>query len=98
MKIALLQLNPTIGDLAGNKGLIARAIRRAPDFDLAVTSELALLGYPPCDLLLNEEFVERSWQALDELAEELDDLPPVLVGLAGPDTSAGRALFSTLLP
>ena len=88
MKIALLQLNPTLGDLAGNKDLIARAIRRAPDFDLAVTSELALPGYPPCDLLLNEEFVERSWQALDELAEELADLPPVLVGLAEPDRPA----------
>ena len=44
MKIALLQLNPTIGDLAGNKDLIARAIRRVPDFDLAVTSELVLPG------------------------------------------------------
>ncbi|MCK9405108.1 MAG: NAD+ synthase [Methanothrix sp.] len=96
MKIALLQLNPTVGDLAGNKDLIARAIRRAPDFDLAVTSELALPGYPPCDLLLNEEFVERSWQALNGLAEELDDLPPVLVGLAEPDTSAGaRPLFNS---
>jgi NAD+ synthase/NAD+ synthase (glutamine-hydrolysing) len=96
MKIALLQLNPTVGDLAGNKDLIARAIRRAPDFDLAVTSELVLPGYPPCDLLLNEEFVERSWQALNGLAEELVDLPPILVGLAEPNTSAGdRPLFNS---
>ena len=96
MKIALLQLNPTVGDLAGNKDLIAQAIRRAPDFDLAVTSELVLPGYPPCDLLLNEEFVERSWQALNGLAEELVDLPPILVGLAEPNTSAGdRPLFNS---
>lgn len=96
MKVVLLQLNPTVGDLAGNKDLIARAARRAPDFDLAVTSELALTGYPPCDLFLNEEFVERSWQALNELAGELADLPPVLVGLAEPNTAIqGRPLFNS---
>ena len=96
MKVALLQLNPTVGDLAGNSDLIARAARSAPDFDLAVTSELALTGYPPCDLFLNEEFVERCWQALRELAGELADLPPVLVGLAEPNTTAlGRPLFNS---
>ncbi len=96
MKVALLQLNPTVGDLAGNCDLIARAARSAPDFDLAVTSELALVGYPPCDLLLNREFVQRSWQALRELAEELADLPQVLVGLAEPNTAGqGRTLFNS---
>ena len=96
MKVALLQLNPTVGDLAGNYDLIARAARRAPDFDLAVTSELALTGYPPCDLFLNEEFVQRCWQALRELASELADFPPVLVGLAEPNnTGQGRPLFNS---
>jgi len=96
MKVALLQLNPVLGDLAGNCDLIARAARRAPDFDLAVTSELALTGYPPCDLFLNEEFVERSWQAVSELARELADLPPVLVGLAELNlTGQGRPLFNS---
>ena len=53
MKVALLQLNPTVGDLRGNSDIIARAARRAgTDIDLFVTSELALLGYPPRDLLL----------------------------------------------
>lgn len=47
MRVALLQLNTIVGDLAGNKDLIACAVRRAPKFDLAVTSELALPGYPP---------------------------------------------------
>ncbi len=96
MNVALLQLNPTVGDLAGNCDLIARAARSAQDFDLAVTSELALVGYPPCDLLLNEEFVEHSWQALYELARELADLPPLLVGLAEPNTAIqGRPLFNS---
>lgn len=96
MKVALLQLNPTVGDLAGNCDLIASASRRAHDFDLAVTSELALTGYPPCDLFLNEEFIERSWQVLRKLAYDLADLPPVLVGLAEPNPSAGcRPLFNS---
>lgn len=96
MKIALLQLNPTVGDLQGNRDLIAGAARCAADVDLAVTSELALLGYPPRDLLLNADFVERSWTALLELAQDLFDLPPVLVGLAEPNPSKeGRPLFNS---
>jgi NAD+ synthase (glutamine-hydrolysing) len=96
MKIALLQLNPTVGDLPGNAALIASAARRAADADLAVTSELALLGYPPRDLLLNADFVERSWAALRCLAQELSDLPPILVGLAEPNPGeAGRPLFNS---
>ena len=96
MKIALLQLNPTVGDLQGNSDLIASAARRAVDADLAVTSELALLGYPPRDLLLNADFVERSWSALRFLAQELADLTPLLVGLAEPNPGeAGRPLFNS---
>ena len=96
MKIALLQLNPTVGDLQGNAALIAGAARRAADADLAVTSELALLGYPPRDLLLNADFVERSWSVLRDLARELADLSPILVGLAEPNPSEeGRPLFNS---
>jgi NAD+ synthase/NAD+ synthase (glutamine-hydrolysing) len=97
MKVALLQLNPTVGDLIGNSDIIARAARRAgTDIDLFVTSELALLGYPPRDLLLNEDFVRRSWSVLGKLALDLADLPPILVGLAEPNTGvAGRPLFNS---
>ncbi len=69
----------------GQRRLIASAARRAADADLAVTSELALLGYPPRDLLLNADFVERSWAVLRHLAQELADLSPLLVGLAEPN-------------
>lgn len=95
MKLALLQLNPTVGDLKGNAGLIATAVRRA-EVDLAVTSELALLGYPPRDLLLNEDFIKRSWKALEALAIDLKEGSPVLVGLAEPNPAeAGRPLFNS---
>lgn len=95
MKLALLQLNPTIGDLKGNADLIASAVRKA-DADLAVTSELSLLGYPPRDLLLNEDFVRRSWKVLEALAQELKGAAPVLVGLAEQNPAeVGKPLFNS---
>ena len=94
MKIALLQLNPTVGDLKGNAALISDAARSAKA-DLAVTSELALLGYPPRDLLLNSDFISDSWKVLGELASTLSDTP-ILVGLAEPNPSdVGRPLFNS---
>jgi len=98
MKIALLQINPTVGDLSGNARLIADAVRHAGagGADLAVTPELALVGYLPRDLLLSDGFVRRSWDHLHELARELAGQPPVLVGLPEPNPSdEGRPLFNT---
>ena len=56
MKIALLQIDPTVGDIEGNAARIAAAVveARAAGADLAVTPELALVGYLPRDLLLSE--------------------------------------------
>lgn len=91
-----MQLNPTVGDLKGNADLIARAVGQASDVDLAVTSELALLGYPPRDLLLNEDFVRRSWKVLEALAPKLKEAASVLVGLAEPNPGeVGRPLFNS---
>ncbi|MBS1816565.1 MAG: NAD+ synthase [Acidobacteria bacterium] len=98
MKIALLQLNPIVGDIPGNARLIAEAARqaKAAGADLAVTPELALVGYLPRDLLLSEAFVSRSWQELEQLARELADGPPTLVGLPEPNPSdEGRPLFNS---
>jgi NAD+ synthase/NAD+ synthase (glutamine-hydrolysing) len=98
MKIALLQINPTVGDLAGNTRLILDALHEAKRHGaaLAVTPELALVGYLPRDLLLSGGFVERSWKALDALARDAAALPPVLVGLPEPNASdEGRPLFNT---
>ncbi|MES1254629.1 MAG: nitrilase-related carbon-nitrogen hydrolase, partial [Acidobacteriota bacterium] len=98
MKIGLLQINPLVGDLAGNAALIAAAAREAghADADLAVTPELALVGYLPRDLLLSPGFVAKSWEAAAALAVELAGGPPVLVGLPEPNPSdEGRPLFNT---
>jgi NAD+ synthase/NAD+ synthase (glutamine-hydrolysing) len=98
MKIALLQINPTVGDLAGNARLIVEAASEAgrQGAALAVTPELALVGYLPRDLLLSSGFVKRSWDRLHELARQLERLPPVLVGLPEPNPSdEGRPLFNS---
>ena len=98
MKIALLQVNPTVGDVAGNARRILDALREAASrgAELAATPELALVGYLPRDLLLNPGFVRRSWDVLEGLARDAADLPPVLVGLPEPNPSdTGRPLFNT---
>jgi NAD+ synthase/NAD+ synthase (glutamine-hydrolysing) len=71
MRIALCQINPTVGDLAGNLERVLAAARQAEarGADLAVFPELALTGYPPRDLLEKESFRRRSLEALDSLVE-----------------------------
>ena len=98
MKIALLQINPTVGDLTGNAELIADAAATAgrAGAALAVTPELALAGYLPRDLLLSAGFVDRCWDVATQLAATLIDAPPVLVGLPERNPSdEGRPLFNT---
>ena len=98
MKIALLQINPTVGDLVGNAQLIsdAAAVAKAEGAELAVTPELALAGYLPRDLLLNDGFVSRCWSAAATLAKQLANGPAVLVGLPEPNPAdEGRPLFNT---
>jgi NAD+ synthase (glutamine-hydrolysing) len=98
MKIALLQIDPTVGDLAGNSRLILDALAEAKSggASLAVTPELGLVGYLPRDLLLSGSFVRRSWEAVHALASAAASLPPVLVGLPEPNPSdEGRPLFNS---
>jgi NAD+ synthase/NAD+ synthase (glutamine-hydrolysing) len=98
VKIALLQIDPIVGDLQGNAELLRQAARDAAarGADLAVSPELALVGYLPRDLLLSTDFVARSWAQLDVLARDLADGPPTLIGLPEPNPSdEGRPLFNT---
>jgi NAD+ synthase (glutamine-hydrolysing) len=98
LRIALLQINPTAGDLSGNSSLIVRGVRAAQSqgAHLVVTPELALMGYLPRDLLMSRGFVQRSCQMLTGIAEELRDAPAVLVGVATPNPSdMGRPLFNS---
>jgi len=98
LRIALLQINPTAGDLDGNAALILRAARaaQAQSAGLMVTSELALMGYLPRDLLMSQGFVRRAGEKLASMAAELRGAPPLLVGVATLNPAPmGRPLFNS---
>jgi NAD+ synthase len=83
LTLALAQLNPTVGDLAGNAARIraARASARSQGADLVVYPELAISGYPPEDLVLKPAFQEAVLRIVTELAAETaDNGPAMLVG------------------
>ncbi len=87
MKIALAQINPTVGDFRGNLNQIVDDCRRAADRGarLTVFSELALCGYPPADFLEKPSFLLRCTEAVRELAERTQGLSTaVLAGVALP--------------
>jgi NAD+ synthase (glutamine-hydrolysing) len=81
-RIALGQLNLTVGDLAGNVEKMAAAAARATEggAELVCFPELSITGYPPEDLVLRPEFVRDNLAALDELAAKTTDSCPVITG------------------
>ena len=84
LRIAVAQLNPTVGDIAGNLLLAreARADARRHGADLVLFPELFIAGYPPEDLVLKPAFVDACERAMRELAAETDDGGPgVVIGL-----------------
>ena len=76
MRIALAQINTTVGDLDGNRARILEAIDEAlgADADLVLLPELAVTGYPPEDLLLRPGFVRAARESLDEIARATHDV------------------------
>ena len=89
MKIALAQINPTVGDFSGNLEKMIAASQRAARLGarLTVFSELVICGYPPADFLEKPSFLARCRSAVNELAEATRALPTaVLAGVALPAT------------
>jgi NAD+ synthetase len=87
VKIALAQINPTVGDFTGNLEKIVAVNRRAAaqGARLTVFSELVLCGYPPADFLEKPSFLASCRTAVDELAAATRELPTaVLTGVALP--------------
>lgn len=79
MRIALAQLNTTVGDFDGNKALILDAYRRAVEqgAQLVLTPELAITGYPPRDLVHRSRFVPGNIEVLHTIAAEVGEIPLV---------------------
>ncbi|MGH7425365.1 MAG: nitrilase-related carbon-nitrogen hydrolase, partial [Candidatus Methylomirabilales bacterium] len=86
VRIALAQVNLTVGDLDGNRRIAEQAISEARrrSADLVALPELALTGYPPEDLLLKPSFVRENVRSLEALARSVSGIAAV-VGFADPD-------------
>ncbi|MEG4502149.1 NAD+ synthase [Microcoleus sp. F6_B4] len=101
MKIAIAQLNPTIGDIFGNSSLILEAAKQAEveGANLLLTPELSLIGYPPRDLLINPSFIADAGTQLQQLAQALPPDFAVIAGTALPNANAvklgGKSLFNS---
>ena len=85
MRIALGQINPTVGDFDRNSQRILDFARRAAErqADIVVFPELALCGYPPRDLVEVPAFQARNQERLEQLARDARDLPALVVGYVG---------------
>jgi NAD+ synthase (glutamine-hydrolysing) len=93
IRVALAQINTTVGDVAGNVDLIVSSIDRAANGGAAVVAfpELAITGYPPEDLLLKRSFIDANRAALDEIAERTDDILAVVGFVEG----SGGCLYNS---
>ena len=80
MKIALAQINTTVGDFEGNVAKILQYARMAVErkADLVVFPEMAVCGYPPRDLVERQDFIERSEAELSRLSHLLPDIPALI--------------------
>ena len=95
MKIALFQLNPTVGDFAGNTARIILTAAKAGEHgaDLCIFPELAIPGYPPQDLIEDENFLLRAERALQDVAAATarPGMPAILCGTVLPsETRPGK--------
>jgi NAD+ synthase (glutamine-hydrolysing) len=92
VKVALAQINATVGDLSGNARRIVEAARCAYEQGarLVLTPELGLCGYPPEDLLLRPAFMQACVEALDDCARALAELPGLFVVVGHPHQFGDR--------
>ncbi|MGI0490783.1 NAD+ synthase [Alkalinema pantanalense CENA528] len=102
MKIAIAQLNPTIGDLPNNAQAIVQAAQQAAaqGARLLLTPELSLCGYPPRDLLLNPSFIAELSDMLQTIAQQLPQGLVALIGTVEVNPQAahqgGKPLFNSV--
>ncbi|PKL59701.1 MAG: NAD+ synthase [Methanomicrobiales archaeon HGW-Methanomicrobiales-4] len=98
MKFGIIQINPLIGDIQGNATQIIAGVRTLTPLnpDIILTSELALLGYPPKDMLLSPHCIHSVQVMVEKMAKELADAPPVLLGIPEINpNNTGRPLYNS---
>lgn len=94
MRIGLLQLNATIGAYDKNRARLEEAYREAvaKGAELVLAPELFLCGYPPRDLLLRDDFIQRGLDCLEVLAQSVGEVPLITGYVDRNPTRPGRAL------
>ncbi len=97
MRLGLAQLNPIVGDLAGNrrKILAAYAALVAQGAELVVFPELAVCGYPPRDLLFKRRFVSDVADSLSEIAAAVGAVPAILGTVEANTSGRGRPFYNS---
>ena len=97
MRLGLAQLNPTVGDLAGNRRQILEAYAAlvAQGAELVVFPELAVCGYPPRDLLFKRRFVPDVTESLAIIAAAVSDVPALIGTVEINPTGQGRPFFNS---
>jgi len=98
MKIALAQINTTVGDFEGNLDLLKKAYQSAVESgaELVVAPELAITGYPPRDLLLKSGFIEGNLAALEGLAEGIGKVGLIVGHVARNESQTGRPMLNVV--
>ena len=93
-RIALAQLNPIVGDIAGNLAIARAARAQAKDADVILFSELFIVGYSPEDLVLKPALQEDARAAIEELARDTEDGGPAI--LMGAPWKDGGKLYNAM--
>src|SRR6476620_25683 len=96
LAMALAQINPTVGDLAGNAAKIRAARAAAGKADIVVYPELVICGYPPEDLVLKPAFQRAVEATVNALAAETGDGGPAML-IGAPWISQGKLYNAALL-
>jgi NAD+ synthase/NAD+ synthase (glutamine-hydrolysing) len=99
MRIGIIQVNPLVGDLQGNAAKIIAGVRTLSSLqpDLILTPELALIGYPPGDMLFSPYCIRSAGKMAEEMATQLAGEPPVLLGIPEINPGdTGRPLYNSV--
>ena len=97
MKIALGQINPTVGDFSGNAAKIVQFAREAQSSGagLIVFSELAVCGYPPRDLVDRPSFVARSRATVEKIAAETEGIAVICGTVTPANADSGKKVMNS---
>lgn len=98
MRIALAQINPTVGDIPANSRKITDWIDRArrQNAQLVIFPELAIIGYPPKDLLLKRQFIDDNLAALEQIASSVNGIDAIVGYAQNNPNSVGRPLYNAV--